>query len=101
MAGAVDDPTFPARAHLLLGAMRKSSSSERLRMLAGMLFGKPFLKTPAADLERVDLLAERLLAEDVPLGRAAAPAQTAPPARSDELDEIPRSTSGQAARHRR
>lgn len=67
MAGAVDDPTFPARAHLLTGAMRKTSSNERLRMLAGMLFGKAFMKTPPADLERVDLLAERLLIDDVRL----------------------------------
>ena len=67
LANAVDDPSFPARAHRLLGEARKSASNRRRKLLASVLFGLPFSKTPADDRDRVDMLVERLVPEDVDL----------------------------------
>ena len=67
MAGAVNDPTFPARAHRLLGEARKTASERRRHILAAVLFGRSFEATPEADRERVDMLVERLTSEDIAL----------------------------------
>lgn len=70
---AIGDPTWPARAYRLFGEGKKSPSKRRRHFLAAVLFGLPFTTMSSDDRDRVDMLAERLVPEDIELlGRIAA-----------------------------
>src|SRR5579863_1214690 len=67
MLKAADDPRFAHRAFRLFGEAQKSSDSRRRVFLASMLFGLPFSKMPDDDRDRVDMIVERMVVEDVAL----------------------------------
>lgn len=67
MLDAIDDPSFPSRAYRLFGEGKKSPSKRRRHFLAAILFGLPFTTMSSDDRDRVDMLAERLVPEDIKL----------------------------------
>ena len=67
IASAAGDPTFPARAHRLLGELKKASSGRRRRFLASALYGLQFSKLPDDERDRVDMAIERMMPGDVEL----------------------------------
>jgi len=67
MLAAIDDPSFPARTYRLFGEGRKSTSDRRRRLLASVLFGMPFSKVPADDVDRLDMVFERMMPGDARL----------------------------------
>lgn len=68
MAGAANDPAFPARAYRLLGEARKTATYQRRVLLAAILYGCASLAED--DRDRVDMLVERLTVPDVRLLKA-------------------------------
>jgi len=64
---AIGDPTFPARAHLFIGQMKKAASARRRAFLASMLFGLSFRSLPDDERDRVDMAVERMMPADVDL----------------------------------
>jgi hypothetical protein len=67
MMDAAEHPNAPFRFHRLLGEARKSASRRRRRFLASVAFGLEFSALPDDLRDRVDLVVERLVPEDVDL----------------------------------
>ncbi len=67
IASATGDPTFPARAHRLLGELKKAGSQRRRAFLASALYGLQFSKLPDDERDRVDMAIERMMPGDVEL----------------------------------
>lgn len=67
MMEVFNSPSGPARAFRLLGEARKTASDKRRRMLAAVFFGLPFTGIEADDRDRVDMLIERLVPDDIEL----------------------------------
>ena len=65
MAEALEHPNAPFRFHRLLGEARKSASRRRRRFLASVAFGLEFSTIPDDERDRVDMVVERLVPEDV------------------------------------
>jgi hypothetical protein len=66
---AVNDPSFPFRMRRLFQEATKTASHKRRLFLASVLYGLPHVKVPEDARDRVDLLVERLMPEDVELLR--------------------------------
>jgi len=92
MLKAADDPKFAHRAFRHFGEAQKSSDRRRRLFLASILYGLPFSKMPDDDRDRVDMVAERLVPEDLLLlaeidqknRTTAPPVWKEPPVRFDE-----------------
>lgn len=67
IAAAAGDAAFPARAHRLLGELKKASSARRRAFLAAALYGLQFSKLPDDERDRVDMAIERMMPGDVEL----------------------------------
>lgn len=67
LQAAIGSPGFPARAHRLLSEAKKSAAHRRRVFLTSILFGLPFCKIANDDRDRVDMVAERITADDLQL----------------------------------
>jgi hypothetical protein len=79
MATAANDPAFPARAYRLIGEARKSAARERRVLLASVLYTLPLSTTSDDDRDRLDMIFERLLPDEVRLLKAIAEFEPAAP----------------------
>jgi hypothetical protein len=89
MSAAIGDPSFPHRAYRLLGEAQKSASRRRRAFLASVAFGLPFVGFQDDRRDRVDMVVERLMPDDIELLRLIDEKnRTASPPLTDEAQHI-------------